>query len=234
MKNSTVFSFHVVGWSVVERGRTGATKFFISPFFWKLSSYACVDGVGRRGNKALTSVDFSCLWKAAAQREIAAGGIPGSVDAKTGAAVGHVTNYLSLRLDRPLQGCQLRPRVYVYSKLVTTTGVANKAYSNTDHRFLYTWSRGPERQVSARKGEGSRGVVFLCSGWKKRGSDEVDLFILWPPLEFAFFLAWVRSLFLFYWLLFIFVKKRVCFWRFSFENIYSITTVSCVDSLNCT
>ncbi|CAM9671724.1 unnamed protein product, partial [Sphacelaria rigidula] len=56
-----------------------------------------------------------------------------------------ITNYLSLRLDRPLEGCQLKPRVYVYSKLMTTTGVANKAYSNTDHRFLYTWSRGPER-----------------------------------------------------------------------------------------
>lgn len=85
--------------------------------------------------------------QAAAQREIAAASGAGAVDASTGVAVGHVSNYLSLRLDRPLEGCQLRPRVYVYSKLMTTTGVANKAYSNTDHRFLYTWSRGPERQV---------------------------------------------------------------------------------------
>ncbi|CAN0096668.1 unnamed protein product [Pylaiella littoralis] len=87
--------------------------------------------------------------QAAAQREIAAARGVGAVDASTGVAVGHVSNYLSLRLDRPLEGCQLRPRVYVYSKLMTTTGVANKAYSNTDHRFLYTWSRGPERQVCA-------------------------------------------------------------------------------------
>lgn len=111
--------------------------------------------------------------QAAAQREIAAsaaaaGGGPGggAVDAATGVAVGHVSNYLSLRLDRPLEGCQLRPRVYVYSKLMTTTGVANKAYSQTDHRFLYTWSRGPERQVGFRfflvLGRGGRGLVWCA------------------------------------------------------------------------
>lgn len=100
--------------------------------------------------------------QAAAQREIAAASGAGAVDATTGVAVGHVSNYLSLRLDRPLEGCQLRPRVYVYSKLMTTTGVANKAYSNTDHRFLYTWSRGPERQVREVFGVGGtrgQGVV---------------------------------------------------------------------------
>ncbi|CAN0427631.1 unnamed protein product [Ectocarpus sp. 12 AP-2014] len=105
-------------------------------------------GLSPNGSPKPKQGELSAL-QAAAQREILAAAGAGAVDASTGVAVGHVSNYLSLRLDRPLEGCQLRPRVYVYSKLMTTTGVANKAYSNTDHRFQYTWSRGPERQVCA-------------------------------------------------------------------------------------
>ncbi|CAM9429178.1 unnamed protein product, partial [Phaeothamnion confervicola] len=43
----------------------------------------------------------------------------------------------------------LRPRAYVYSKQLTATGIANKAYNQTDHVLKYRWLRGPERQVCA-------------------------------------------------------------------------------------
>ncbi|CAN0342749.1 unnamed protein product, partial [Discosporangium mesarthrocarpum] len=114
--------------------------------------------------------------QAAAQRELTllgtdsgAGGGAGGVSGDGTpwhVPVGNVTHYLSLRLDRPLEGCQLRPRVYVYSKLMTTTGIANKAYNNTNHSFEYLWSRGPERQVCS-NAQCPRANSFSPLEWSK-------------------------------------------------------------------
>ncbi|KAG5186166.1 Endonuclease/exonuclease/phosphatase [Tribonema minus] len=40
-------------------------------------------------------------------------------------------------------------RAYVYSTQRTSTGLANKAYSQSDHTFEFKWYRGPERQACA-------------------------------------------------------------------------------------
>ncbi|CAM9336772.1 unnamed protein product [Chrysoparadoxa australica] len=64
-------------------------------------------------------------------------------------SLGSVVHCLSVRLDRPVEGCLLKPRAYVYSKQKTSTGPVNKAYNQSDHTYEFRWLRGPERQACA-------------------------------------------------------------------------------------
>jgi hypothetical protein len=70
-------------------------------------------------------------------------------DSSLGTAVGSLRHQMHLRLDRPIEGCELAPRAYVYSTQRTATGIANKAYNQSDHTFEFTWLRGPHRQACA-------------------------------------------------------------------------------------
>mmetsp|Transcript_2444 Transcript_2444/g.3467 ORF Transcript_2444/g.3467 Transcript_2444/m.3467 type:complete len:622 (+) Transcript_2444:235-2100(+) len=98
---------------------------------------------------------------------------------------------LSLRLDRPIEACELQPRAYLfikgvgaalnnkktneaistgaskYSKAQTQAMTAAKFDLNESHYFKYRWLRGPERQVCANP-TCPRARSFSPVDWSKR------------------------------------------------------------------
>jgi hypothetical protein len=54
----------------------------------------------------------------------------------------------------------------VYSTQRTSTGLANKAYSQSDHTFSFKWYRGPERQACA-NAQCPRAASFSPLEWSK-------------------------------------------------------------------
>jgi len=91
------------------------------------------------------------------------------------------TWHLSLRVDRPVEGCTLRPHSYMYSKkheeneILSASNVGNKvlpAHSKKSrdplppHEFSFRWYRGPKKEPCAYEGCPRR-TSFSPHDWSK-------------------------------------------------------------------
>ena len=82
--------------------------------------------------------------------------------------------HLSLRLDRPLEGCTLKPHAYMYGKKLDEVreGETNNFAANRmkepppQHEFHYRWFRGPQQEPCAFK-ECIRRTSFSPHDWSK-------------------------------------------------------------------
>jgi len=84
------------------------------------------------------------------------------------------TWHLSLRVDRPVEGCTMRPHAYMYSKRLDTNDKSSSLGPNTkisrdpipNHEFSYRWVRGPLQETCAYS-ECPRRSSFAPHDWSK-------------------------------------------------------------------
>lgn len=72
----------------------------------------------------------------------------------------HYSWHLSLRVDRPVEGCSMRPHAYMYSKKLDERDLDKPLPSHSkkmrepppNHEFVYRWFRGPPEEPCAYEG----------------------------------------------------------------------------------
>eukprot|EP00591_Stephanopyxis_turris_P004999 CAMPEP_0195514258 /NCGR_PEP_ID=MMETSP0794_2-20130614/5698_1 /TAXON_ID=515487 /ORGANISM="Stephanopyxis turris, Strain CCMP 815" /LENGTH=660 /DNA_ID=CAMNT_0040642459 /DNA_START=436 /DNA_END=2418 /DNA_ORIENTATION=+ len=84
------------------------------------------------------------------------------------------TWHLSLRVDRPVEGCTMRPHAYMYSKKLDERDVDKPLPPHSkkcrdpppNHEFVYRWLRGPRQEPCAYEGCPRR-TSFSPHDWSK-------------------------------------------------------------------
>ena len=75
--------------------------------------------------------------------------------------------HLSLRAERPIEGCELLPHPYLKIKGGSLDNSARaKLFDATPHYFVYQWSRGPHKQICANV-SCPRGDTFDPMNWSR-------------------------------------------------------------------